>query len=89
MFWICDQNSVDNIGMFKILPSSSYTESRPFLLLTPPHQQAGWGCTRGWEGTQLGQLTPKDQRDMPYNMMSCSIVKSCGKKEERGDVQSC
>ena len=44
------------------------------LFLTPPHQQAGWGCTRSWEGVQLRQLTPTDQRDIPYHMMSCSAV---------------
>ena len=46
MVWICAGNSVDNTGMFWLLLSSAYTESRPFLLLTPPHQRAGWGFTR-------------------------------------------
>jgi len=45
MFWICDENSVDNTGTFSLLLSSAYTEPRPFLLLTPPHQRVGWGCT--------------------------------------------
>jgi len=58
MFWICAENSVDNTGMFLLLLSSAYTEPRPFLLLTLAHQQVGWGCTRNYEGTQLGQLTP-------------------------------
>ena len=57
MFWICAENSIDNTGMFQLSLSSLYTESRPFLLLTSPHQRVGWGCTRSWEGTQLGQLT--------------------------------
>ena len=66
MFWICAEKSVDdNTGMFLLLLSCAYTESRPFPLLTPPHQQVGWGCTRSWERTQLGQLTPNDQRDIP------------------------
>uniref|UniRef100_A0A8B9YXA4 non-specific serine/threonine protein kinase n=1 Tax=Buteo japonicus TaxID=224669 RepID=A0A8B9YXA4_9AVES len=73
MFWICAENSVDNAEMFQLLLSSAYTESRPFLLLTPPHQQVGWGCTRSWERTQLGQLTPNDQRDIPDHMTSCSF----------------
>ena len=68
VFWICAGNSADNTGMFSLLLSSAYTESRPFLLLTPPHQRGGWGCTRSWEGTQRGQLTPTDQRDIPYHM---------------------
>ena len=84
MFWTCDENSVDNTGMFALLLSSAYTESRPFLLLTPPHQQEGWGCTRTWEGTQLGQLTPTDQRDIPHHMASCSAYKAGGRRRKGG-----
>jgi len=51
MFLFCAENSVDNILMFQLMLSSAYTESRPFQLLTPPHQQVGWGCIRIWEGT--------------------------------------
>ena len=58
------------------------TESRPFLLLTPPHQGVGWGCTRSWEGTRLGQLTPADQRDIPYHILVSN--KSWGKHKEGG-----
>jgi len=57
VFWICAENGVDNAKMFLLLLTSAYTESRPFLLLAPPHQRVGWGCTRSWEGTQPGQLT--------------------------------
>jgi len=78
MFWICAGNSVDNIGMFYLLLSSSYTESRPFLLLTPPHQRVGWGCTRTWEETRPGQLTQTDLRDIPHHMMPCSATKLGG-----------
>ena len=42
VFWICAENSVDNTGMFSLPLSSAYTEPRPFLLLTPPHQRGGW-----------------------------------------------
>ena len=38
MVKISAENSVDNTGMFSLLLSSAYTVSRPFLLLTPPHQ---------------------------------------------------
>ncbi|XP_052652317.1 uncharacterized protein LOC128145747 isoform X3 [Harpia harpyja] len=55
---------------------SAYTESRSFLLLTPPHQQGGWGGTRSSEGTQLGQLMPTDPRDIPDHMTSCSAYKA-------------
>ena len=59
-------------------------ESGPFLLLTPPHQQVGWGCTRSWEGTQLGQLTPTAQRDIPDHMMPCSAYKAGRRRRKRG-----
>lgn len=38
----------------------------------------GWGCTRSWEGTWLGQLTP-DQRDIPLHMAPCSAVTPGGR----------
>ena len=72
--------------MFLLLLSSAYTESRPFLLLTPPHQRAGWGCTRSWEGTQLGQLTPTAQRDIPDHMTSCSAYKAGGRRGKAGTI---
>jgi len=45
------------------------------LLLTLHHQQVGWECRRNWEGTQLGLLTPTDQRDSPQHMLVCSAMK--------------
>ena len=74
--------------MFSLLLSSAYTESRPLLLLTPPHQRAGWGCRSSWEGTQLWELTPAGQRDFPYRTVSRSAYKAGGKKEEGGNVQN-
>ena len=74
MFWICAENTVDSTGLVQLLLSSACTESRPFLLFTPPHQRVGWGCTRSWEGAQLGQLTPADPRDIRYDMTSCSTI---------------
>ena len=62
--------------MKRAMLSSAYTEPRPLLLLIPPHQPVGWGCTRSWEGTQLGQLTPTDQRDIPYHITSFSAYKA-------------
>ncbi|KAK4814940.1 hypothetical protein QYF61_006884 [Mycteria americana] len=40
-----------------------------------------WGCTRSWEGAQLGELTPTGQRAIPYHMGSCSARKA---EEEEG-----
>ena len=74
----------DNTGMFSLLLSSADTEPRAFLLLTPPHQQGGWGGTRSWEGTQPGQLTPTDPRDSPDHMTSRSAYKAGGRRRKGG-----
>lgn len=62
--------------------------SRPFVLLTPSHQTGGWGYTKHWERTQLGQLSPTDERDIPDPMAPCSVYK-VGEEEGRdGDIWS-
>ena len=40
------------------------------------HQQGGWGCTSSWDRTQLGELTPADQRDSPHHITSRSAIKT-------------
>jgi len=74
--------------MFSLLLSRAHTASRPILLLTPPHQWAGCGWERSWEGTWPGQLTPTDQRDIPQIMMLCSEVRA-GQSRRKEDVQTC
>ena len=44
---------------------------------TPPARRLGG--TRSWEGTQLGQLTPTDQRDISDHMVLCSAIKAGGR----------
>ena len=58
MFWISEDNTVDNTFMFRLLLSSSYTVSRPSLFLTLPCQRVGWGCTRSWEGVTARTANP-------------------------------
>jgi len=57
--------------------------SESFLLLTPPHRQVSLWGTRSWEGTQLGQLTPADWRDIPCPAMLCSATKA-GRRRRKG-----
>lgn len=64
--------------MFLLLLSKAYTEPRPFLLFALPWWQGSWGCKRGWEETQPGQVTQTDQRDIPDHMASCSGHKGRG-----------
>lgn len=54
----CAANRIDNTEVSQFMLGMSYTASRPFLLPTSFHQWGGWGCTRSWEGTQAGQLSP-------------------------------
>lgn len=79
--WISTGNSVDNTGKLLLLLSSTYTASTPFMLL----QRGGWGCARSWEWTQAGQMTPNDQRDIPYHMGSFQYIKL--REGENEDVQ--
>lgn len=48
----------------------------------------GNGYTRGGEGTQPGQVAPKDRGDVPYHRASRSAMKAGVKKEERGGTRS-
>lgn len=46
--WICSEHSAENRGIFGILSlllGSARPEPRPFLHLTPTHQQGGLGYT--------------------------------------------
>lgn len=69
-----------------VLIKSAYTEPRSFLLLTS--QWGVWVCTRSWEGSQLGQLTPSDQRAIPYhsihNLRCCAQQIKLGEKGQQG-----
>lgn len=55
------------------------------LPLSIPHIQ-GLGWARSREGTQTGQLTPTDQRNIPDPQLRS---KSYGKEEERGALVTC
>lgn len=41
------------------------------------------GCTRGWEGADLGHQFPAGQMDTPHHMMLCSAIKLWGKIKRR------
>jgi len=49
MFWICDQNSANNIGMFQVSLSSTHTA-------TPPARRLG--VRRGLGGDTAGTADP-------------------------------
>lgn len=56
------------------LKAFSFSHSTP--------QQVDWRWTRGWEGTQEGQLNTPDQRNIPYYMMPA--IKAQEKEKECG-----
>lgn len=60
---------------FYLLQSSTCTTKRPFLTLPVAYEQ---GCAGAWEGTQPGQVTQIDQRDVLCLRMSCSMIKTAG-----------
>lgn len=43
-----------------------------------PRRPVGWECARGWKRTKPGQLTQDDQREIPYQIMSCPAIKAKG-----------
>jgi len=65
VFWIWDENNVDNILIFQVFARQSGT----FQLL-----RLAWAarCRASWEGTKPGQLTQTGQRDIPCHMMARS-----------------
>lgn len=54
---------------------------------TVPPTPEVWVCTRSWERTQPGQLTPSDLKDISFHMTSCSSINIGGKKEEWGHLE--
>jgi len=83
VFWIWDENNVDNILMVLVIARQSST----FQLL-----MLAWAsrCMGSWEGTQLGQLTQTGQRDILFHMTSCSVYKLAGGQQlllgDRSDI---
>ena len=65
MFWIWDENNVDNILVLLVAKQSRIFQ---LLLLAWPDR-----CIGSWEGTQLGQLTQTGERGILFHMMSCCI----------------
>lgn len=61
MFWICVENAVNNSGMFSLLLSCAYRESRPLLALIPP-------C---WGSPEAGRGHSQDR--CPVGALLCSV----------------
>ena len=88
MFWICAENRVDNTEMFLLLLSNAYTESRPFLLLTPHHltgkeAEGAQGFGRGHSWDSWPQLTKGISHTMWHHAQHIKL-----EKKEGGDVRS-
>lgn len=63
------------LTIYKFVSSEWPLDSiKAFLFLTLPCQRGGWGHTISWDGTEPGQLTPNDQRDILNCMVSCSVL---------------
>lgn len=72
--WLGSHFGCDYTDYYYILVAAEWCKSLLYFLFC----WVGWGCTGGWEGTQLGQLIPTDQKDIPYCLISCSAIKLPG-----------
>uniref|UniRef100_A0A8C8B9E4 Uncharacterized protein n=1 Tax=Otus sunia TaxID=257818 RepID=A0A8C8B9E4_9STRI len=81
VFYVGSWQGVDSTLVLWLLLSSAYTAPRLFPTFSP---LSGTGWARSWEGTQPGQLTRTDQRDIPDHMTSAQY--KAGRKEEGGGV---
>lgn len=84
--WIFAGNSVSNSGMFSLLLSRAYTESRPSLpcIILPA---SGLRAHKKLGGDTARTADPTDPRDIPYLHKKLSIY-SWGKKNQGKDFQS-
>jgi len=81
MFWTCDENSVDNAGIFLLLLSNTHTASRSSLFLTLPSQWIRLGFHKKLGGDTAGTADsnwPKGY-SIPHDITLNS--KSWGKEE--------
>ena len=58
MFWFKEKNNIYGTPVFTVAAKQRCTGPRPFSV-------------KGWEGTELGQLTYTGQRDILCHMTSC------------------
>lgn len=82
MCWFCVGNCVDNSGNVFVTVEQCWLREKAFSSSHPCHQGGCWGCTGKWEGTQQGQLTPANPRDIPHHMASCAAYKSGGRRRQ-------
>lgn len=84
VLFICGGKGLENSGVFSWLLSCAYRESRPFLLVSQPHQQAGWGGTKsffraegeGWRGRK-GEHLEFPRRTSFTSFLHCSWLNTC------------
>lgn len=86
-FWVSAGKSHGSTWLFLLFLSRACAELSSFLLPTPSHQRGGWGCTRSWEQTQLGELTPSDPRDIPHQTVSMLAHKAEGRRSVGGCLE--
>lgn len=53
----------------------TFVQHQGHLFLIMPLQWIGWGCTRGWEGTQPCRWPKLTKRDISHYIISCLVVK--------------
>lgn len=77
--------SLDSVEKFLLLLSRGGTELRSILTLpTTTTSEEAEGAEGVWEGTQPGQLTTTDPRDIPYPTAPCSAHTAGGRSKKSG-----
>lgn len=83
VFWICEENSIDNTTTLQLLLSTACMPVTQIACV--PHTvlpESRWGYTRSWEGSQPGPMIPTDQKDATHHVTSSSATKGERKKKK-------
>lgn len=83
VFCICAEHGLIIQRCFLLLLNRNCIEPRPFLVFVQPHCWEGWGCVGGWR-RQMGLITPRDHRNIPDHVTSCSVYKVEGRRRKEG-----
>lgn len=83
-FWFSDENSGDNTPMVSAVAEQCLHRAKAIFTshAALPSEEPG-GPQEVHKGTQPGQMTQPDQRDIPYRIVSCAEMKD-GVKRRRG-----
>lgn len=80
--WIGDKKSVEDDRNVLAAAGLCLHSIKAFSICHAALQARSLGVQEKLQGTQRGQLTSADHRDVPYHTAPCSACEGDGKKEE-------